>query len=283
MRTEMTHDEAFAELDAVAFDLLDLPERNAVLAHVNDCEACRAELDRRRAVVADLSFAAPLAADSSTGSRTQIRNRLAARAAAEIHPRRLTPLLFPTVADMPAVKPNKRRRTATWVGIAAAVAFAATVGVLAIVERDREGLQSSLDAITVANLASSRVTDSLTAELAARDSLLRAIAGRDVTVLTLTSGSSAPYGRMFWDRVRGQWTFLAHNLPALKAGRTYQLWIVTNKAKISAGTFEPRNGEATVSAHLVLADPLTAIAVTEEPAGGTLQPTGATVIATAAR
>ena len=283
MKTEMTHDEAFAELDAVAFDLLDTPERDAVLAHVNDCQQCRAELDRRRAVVADLSFAAPLAADSSNGSRKQIRNRLTARAAADIQPRRLTPLVFPTVADMPAVTPNKPRRASLWVGIAASVAFVAAVGVLAIVERDREVLRSSLDAITIANLSSSRVMDSLQAEIAARDSVLRAIGARDVTVLNLTSGSTAPSGRMFWDRARGSWTFLAQNLPPLQPGRTYQLWIVTNKAKISAGTFEPRNGEATVSAQLVLTEPLAAVVVTEEPAGGMLQPTGATVIAVSAR
>jgi anti-sigma-K factor RskA len=125
--------------------------------------------------------------------------------------------------------------------------------------------------------------DSLQAEIAARDSVLRAIGARDVTVLNLTSGSTAPSGRMFWDRARGSWTFLAQNLPPLQPGRTYQLWIVTNKAKISAGTFEPRNGEATVSAQLVLTEPLAAVAVTEEPAGGTLQPTGATVIAATLR
>ena len=282
MKTEMTHDEAFAELDAVAFDLLDIPERDAVLAHVNDCQQCRAELHRRRAVVADLSFAVPLAADSSSGTRQQIRNRLAARAAADIQPRRLTPLVFPTVADMPAVAPAPRRAS-LWAAVVASVALVATVGVLAIVERDRQALRSSLDAITIANLSSSRVVDSLQAEIASRDSVLRAIGARDVTVLNLTSGATAPSGRMFWDRARGSWTFLAQNLPPLQPGRTYQLWILTNKAKINAGTFEPRDGEATVSAQLVLTEPLAAVAVTEEPAGGTLQPTGATVIAATLR
>ena len=84
--------------------------------------------------------------------------------------------------------------------------------------------------------------------MAARDSLIAGVAGRDVTVMTLTSAAAKdPYARMFWDRARHTWTIIAHNMPALKSGRTYQLWLVTPKAKISAGTFAVRNGEAVVS------------------------------------
>jgi hypothetical protein len=55
---------------------------------------------------------------------------------------------------------------------------------------------------------------------------------------------------------------------------------VTPKAKISAGTFTPLpDGSAQVQATYSLArDSLRAIAVTEEPAGGVPQPTGAFVL-----
>src|SRR6185503_5105936 len=101
MRAAMNHDEASSELEAVAFDLLDAPERDAVLDHVATCEACRAELDSLRATVADLAFAAPLAADTATGGRGRIRDRLLSRAMAA-NPTRSpfnTPLLFPKVPD----------------------------------------------------------------------------------------------------------------------------------------------------------------------------------------
>ena len=117
--------------------------------------------------------------------------------------------------------------------------------------------------------------------IASRDSLIAGLTGRDVAVMTLTtSGTRAPFARMFWDRATNRWTFVAHDMPGLPSGKTYQLWLVTASAKISAGTFEPRNGDAVVRATYALhADSLKAIAVTEEPAGGVPQPTGRMVIA----
>src|SRR5262245_22547047 len=86
MKPTMNHDEAFAELDAVAFDLLDEAERDAAMAHIENCAECRAELDRRRAIVGDLAFAAPLSNDTATGARGLIRERLMTRAMAEQPP-----------------------------------------------------------------------------------------------------------------------------------------------------------------------------------------------------
>jgi anti-sigma-K factor RskA len=126
--------------------------------------------------------------------------------------------------------------------------------------------------------------DSLRAAVLARDSLLAGITGRDVAVMTLTtSGTKAPFAYMFWDRRANTWTLIAHDMPELKAGRTYQLWLVTASAKISAGTFQPQNGDAVVRATYALpADQLKALAVTEEPAGGVPQPTSAPIIAVTA-
>jgi hypothetical protein len=53
------------------------------------------------------------------------------------------------------------------------------------------------------------------------------------------------------------------------------VWLLTSKSKISGGTFAPLpNGEAMVRATYPLPkDALVAVAVTEEPAAGSLQPT----------
>jgi len=50
--------------------------------------------------------------------------------------------------------------------------------------------------------------------------------------------TSQPSGKMFWDQITGQWTFVAHNLPRAAPNRTYQLWLITRaQRKISAGVF----------------------------------------------
>src|SRR5437762_2708869 len=50
MKRELTHDEAFLVLDAVALDALEGPERAAVLAHADNCEVCRVELTEQTAL-----------------------------------------------------------------------------------------------------------------------------------------------------------------------------------------------------------------------------------------
>jgi anti-sigma-K factor RskA len=73
---------------------------------------------------------------------------------------------------------------------------------------------------------------------------------------------------------------VAHRLPAPAAGRAYQLWLVTASAKISAGTFSPdAGGDAVVRATYALpATALAAVAVTDEPAAGSAQPTTAPLL-----
>ena len=70
--------------------------------------------------------------------------------------------------------------------------------------------------------------------------------------------------------------FNASNLPPLPAGRTYQLWVVTAQAPISAGFLTP---DARGSVSEVFNTPPdipqpVAMAVTIEPAGGMPAPTG---------
>lgn len=72
--------------------------------------------------------------------------------------------------------------------------------------------------------------------------------------------------------------FYASELPALPSGRTYQLWLIRarNPALVSAGTFNPdaSNRGTLRFADAALTSGVTAIAVTDEPAGGSEKPTG---------
>ncbi len=82
--------------------------------------------------------------------------------------------------------------------------------------------------------------------------------------------------RVFWDRRRASWQLYADNLPPAGSGKTYQLWLITAGAKISAGTFDPAPfGEASGSISLPPeAGTVLAAAITDEPEGGSPQPTG---------
>lgn len=283
MTRELTHDEAKASLEAAALDALDAPEGKAVLEHAAICAECRAELAELRAVAASLAYAAP-AAPVNEVRRDHIRARLLARAAAERTAEMPIPVgaapTLTTTSFYRAINTLAWRRS-EWIAAAASILLVLSVAVLAALMNEREHMRDALRAETASAAAGRAAADSLRGAVAARDSLIAGLTGRDVAVMTLTaSGVRAPFARMFWDRAANRWTLVAHDMPALPNGKTYQLWLVTASSKISAGTFEPRNGDAVVRATYALpADSLKAIAVTEEPAGGVPQPTGRIVIA----
>lgn len=285
MSRALSHDEAFAALDAAALDALDPGERDAVMAHVAGCATCAAELASLRETSSMLALAAP-AADASA-SRDRIKSRLMARAAADARDRSVPA----TPGDIAMDRAERKRvvsvmawRRAEWIALAASILLIVCVGLFAGVLRDRQNLQNSLTAAIATNAHAQSSSDSLARLVASRDSLIAGLTGRNVAVMTLTSsGAKAPSAMMFWDKVKNTWTLVAHDMPSLPAGRTYQLWLVTPAGKISAGTFDPANGEAIVRATYALSpDSLRALAVTEEPAGGSPQPTSAPLIAVAA-
>lgn len=289
MKRELTHDEAFALLDAIAMEGLEGAERDAVVAHAAQCETCGPELRSLRETFAQLAFAAPKAEELDATAQARIHSRLMDRVAADSRSKAVPPLrLEPPSAPPPMSMTQERRiisslawRRAEWIAVAASVLLIVSIGLLAATLRDRETVHDALQAELARSAGTRTTSDSLRSLVAARDSMIAGLIGRDVAVMSLTSaGAKAPFARMFWDTARNTWTLAAHNMPELKAGRTYQLWLVTKTAKISAGVFAPTNGEAIVRATYPLSkDSLEAIAVTEEPAGGVPQPTGAIVIA----
>lgn len=287
MKREMTHDEAFTALDAAAIDALDPAERDAVLAHAERCDICRHELAQLRDTAALLAFSSPLAADTASGSRGRIQSRLMARAAADAA----------DAADAGDAGDRAERaesvqrgvsalawRRAEWMAVAASVLLVASVSILASVLRDRATLREALKDQIAQSQRAATARDSLRLAVMSRDSMIAGLTGKDVAMMTLTSsGARAPFAHMFWDRAHNTWTLVAHNLPDLKPGRTYQLWLVTPNAKISAGTFAAHDGDAMMRATYALSpSQLMALAVTEEPAGGMPQPTSAPIMAVSA-
>jgi hypothetical protein len=271
MSVDMTHDDVRAALAAEALGALDGAEADAVRAHLASCAGCRAELDGLRAAAASLAFAAPPAPlDEARSAR--LRARRLARAAADradaaVDDRSVIPL---------SRAPSARRRAgAGWLAAAAALLLFVLAGGYAARTKGRyDGLSESYARLDAEH-------QRMAAALARRDSMLAALSGPGVKVIDLASTQKrAPSGRMFWDPRTARWTFFAHDLPPLRSGRDYQLWLITPAGPVSAGTFRPSpEGQALVQATYPLApDSLKAVAVTEEPAGGLPKPSGTPLI-----
>ena len=316
MKRELTHEEAFAALDAAALDVLDVVERDAVLWHAAGCAICTAELESLRDAAAMIALSSPLAADTATRSRGRIRSKLIARATDERAPGQAfpaappiaSPSSTPPAAQTPVVRtlptyeqlsspvphvlfPAAKKAHGTegrfawfkpeWLAVAATIVAVASMAGLAVVMRDRDTIEASLREQATTTSQARTTADSLRSALMSRDSLIAGMTGKNVAMMTLTaSGTRQPMGHMFWDQAHNMWTLVAHDMPALKSGRTYQLWLMTAKTKINAGTFTASaSGDAMMRTMYPLtpAD-LKAVAVTDEPAGGMPQPTGSMVM-----
>jgi anti-sigma-K factor RskA len=169
-----------------------------------------------------------------------------------------------------------------WFAAAASIALILSAVTIFRATQDRDRLVAEVEVLRGLAEDDARALDSLSALVLDDRRLIEALTGPQVRIVELTSaGTRAPGARMFWDRLTNRWTMFAHALPAPPAGRTYQLWLLTTgDAPISAGTFAPDSaGRAVVRAEYPLpANALRGVAVTEEPAGGVPQPTGAMVL-----
>ncbi len=99
----------------------------------------------------------------------------------------------------------------------------------------------------------------------------------EVRVMMLAGTPKSPQasGKILWSAVEKKALFYATNLPFPPAGKTYQLWVITDKP-FDAGTFSvDQAGSAFLRIDsLTEADKAQKFAVTLEPAGGVPQPTG---------
>jgi len=284
MSLHLTHEEIQAALAAEALGALDGDEAAAVQAHLRECEACREELASLRETAAALAYAVP-AAPMEAGRSARLRARLLARAAADAAESPRVPAAEPAPAprEAPGVIPITRARgrpaLPAWLAAAAAVVLLIGAGTYAA------RLKGRYDALRERYAALDGERGQLARGIARRDSTLAALSGPGVKVIELASTQQrAPSGRMFWNPGTARWTFFAHNLPTLRSGRDYQLWLITPAGPVSAGVFKPRpDGHAEVEATYPLPrDQLRAVAVTEEPEGGLPAPSGQPLILGAA-
>jgi anti-sigma-K factor RskA len=229
-----------------ALGALAAEDRNAFEAHLAGCDTCRAEVRAFSEVAGLLAHGAPAVEPPPV-----LRARVLAEA------RRVRRMV-------------RRRRGApvAWLAAAAGLLLAIGAGVEAwrLAGRVR-GLESAL-----------ALSDSARA---AAETTLVALTGPEVHVVSLATSGRPPTARVFWNHARRRFIVLAFDLPAASPGRTYQLWAIANgKAPLSMGTFNT-NAQGRAYAILPVDPQITLLGfvdncgLTEEPAGGSPQPTEA--------
>jgi anti-sigma-K factor RskA len=125
--------------------------------------------------------------------------------------------------------------------------------------------------------------DKLVARLRSRltnaNKLVAVATARDLAMVQLTSAApnSTARGRVFWDKDRNQWNVMVFDLAPPPAGREFEVWfIMPDQKKIKAGMFQV-NAQGNGGMMLKVPPDLKNIAlaaITDEPMGGSDQPTG---------
>ncbi len=243
----------------------DRAEAESARAHLQaGCPACAGRYAEAQATVALL----PLALDPVAPSPA-VRERLLARAASQ-------PVQKPAAPPAPIPFPARTAAASgRWSRPVLAAAAAAAVVALAIyvpLSRDRAALRDALAREEMTRL-------SLEGDLARAVSTIERLRSPQVQVVSLKGTEPAPSAsaRIFVDRARREWQVYTAGLKPLPEGRTYELWFITPaQEKIAAGTFavnERGEGELRASVPAGL-EAIALAAVTDEPAGGSAQPTG---------
>ncbi len=140
---------------------------------------------------------------------------------------------------------------------------------------DNSSLRIAYDQVETDNASLQVAYDRVASDLEARDSLLATFLGPDVRTATLAATGRPPSARLFWNATTGSVVMAAFDLPPAAPGRIYQLWgIVTGLDPVSFGTFQTgADGTAIFRSPVPEGIEFELGAVTEEPAGGSPQPT----------
>jgi anti-sigma-K factor RskA len=170
---------------------------------------------------------------------------------------------------LPFVQPRRAEsRTARWLLIAATALLAFTAGYL---------IKQNAD-LARERYALARERDDLSKEMATWRGQVDDIVSPRTRIIVMAGDETSPANaKVIWDTKAQQWSIYIFDLPAPPSDKEYQLWYVTQNAKISAAVFRTNEQGRIV---LKLTPPpealvgLAATAVTLEPRGGSPQPTG---------
>jgi anti-sigma factor RsiW len=249
---ELTHEVIAGLLGAYARDAVDETEAQIVESHLAVCPRCRDEVRDHREVASLLGY-------SGAPAPPGMWDRLAA-SLEDPAPAVDAPRLAP-VRTLDAARARRRvQRFRAVVGVAAAVVVVlAVAGGLRLRstiqdQDDQIGRMATDAALSQAAAAASTSPGSRVVHLASSDRSVLADA-------VITPGGTG----YLWNV----------QLPQPAAGRAYQLWAIVGDDKVSVGVL---SASARVHRFAVPAGSVGALAVTDEPMAGSVQPTTAPVL-----
>jgi anti-sigma factor RsiW len=235
---------------AYALDALDSPaERERFARHLSGCAACAGEVRGLREVATALAFAATAEAPAD------MRGRVLAAAA---RTRQLPPEVR---SHRVHARPRRPRAQVPWVPwLSGAVALA------------------SIAVAVFFGLSQSHTRDELNQARAQNQALSVVLSAPQVQVLSQvsTKGGTAI---VVLAAERHELAVVTTGLPALPAGKVYQLWLITKAKTVSAGLLPPaKSGQtpAVLATGLVKGDTL---GLTVEPAPGSTKPSTKPIVA----
>lgn len=237
----LTHEDLQELLGAYALHAVDPDEAALVEAHLEECPRCRAEVEGHREVASMLG-------NSGGDAPEGVWDRIASQLEDTPPPMRLE-VQTETGAVIP-IAPLRRNRTnrAVAAALAAAAALAiAVLGVQVVRQQDQlDDMESALDETTLQAAANQAFDD----PDAVKVQLRSPVGDTTASAVLLPDGSGY---------------LMAHELAGLADDRTYQLWGDTGEGSlVSLGLLG--TDPATIAFHA--GTDLSALAITEEEAGG---------------
>jgi anti-sigma factor RsiW len=229
---------------AYALDALDSPaERERFARHLSNCPACEGEVRGLREVATALAFAA------TTEAPAEMRDRVLAAAAR-------TRQLPPEVRSHRAHgRPRRARRPVPWVPWLSGAVALASIAVAVFFGLSRSHTQDELNQSRAQNQALSVVLS------APKVQVLSQVSTKGGTAIVVLAAE------------RHELAVVTTGLPALPAGKVYQLWLISKAKTVSAGLLpQAKSGQtpAVLATGAVKGD---ALGLTIEPAPGSAKPT----------
>jgi anti-sigma-K factor RskA len=221
-------------------------ERNRFTRHMSRCQTCASEVRGFREVATAMAFAA---ADEPP---PELRAQVLAAAAR-------TRQLPPEVRTH--ARPRRTRSWVPWVPWLSGVVATASIVVAVLFGVAHSHTQQELNQIQAENKAISLLLSSPQVTLLSRSTTQGGVA----TVVLAAA--------------RHQLVVVTNGLPALPAGKVYQLWLIGKTKTVSAGLLPPATSgrtPAVLASGVVKGDTL---GLTVEPAPGSAQPTTTPILA----
>jgi anti-sigma-K factor RskA len=278
--TDNTHEFGLL-LGAHALGALDGDERRAVELHLQTCQSCNALLVELRSVAVGVALAA-----DPIEPPPVVKARLLARVTGEDLPRALRPpdAFAPRspgrrASDLAVHRSAQQQsKSPAWrLAAAAAVILAAATGVYAwLLQEQVADMRTTVERTLAHDAALASELGAARRDAAQLVRIADVLGAPDMLKVELRGQATAPEatGRAFLSPSQGL-VLDARRLPALAAGRVYQLWMIAAGTPVSAGVLSMgADGAATIAMPMPAGVPMpSSLAVTVEPAGGSTTPT----------